>query len=36
MAPEMITSPGVGHHPHHSARGETLNLLQGLLRRAAC
>jgi pimeloyl-ACP methyl ester carboxylesterase len=35
MALELIALPGVGHHPHHRARGEVLNMLQGLLRRAS-
>jgi len=33
MALELIALPGVGHHPHQRARSETLNMLQGLLRR---
>jgi pimeloyl-ACP methyl ester carboxylesterase len=32
---ELILLPGVGHHPHHRARDETLSRLQQLLRRAA-
>ena len=35
MALELIALPGVGHHPHHRARDETLNMLQRLLRRAS-
>lgn len=35
MALELLALPGCGHHPQHTARRETLKMMQRLLRRAA-
>jgi pimeloyl-ACP methyl ester carboxylesterase len=36
MGLELTMLPAVGHHPHHRARDETLNMLKGLLHRTSC